>query len=57
MEREWEMMGFEEKIWIVQDDFDNIVKVGEYYKFIIYIIYIKCLNRNMIFYFKLKCGF
>lgn len=57
MEREWEMMGFEEKIWIVQDDFDNIVKVGEYYKFIIYIIYIKCLNRNVICYFKLKCGF
>lgn len=45
------MMGFEEKIWIVQDDFDNIVKVGEYYKFIIYIIY---YIYKM---FKQKCDF
>lgn len=56
MEREREMMGFEEKTRTVQDDLDNIAKVGEYYKLTIYIIYIKRSNRNMISYFKLKCG-
>lgn len=56
MEREREMMGFEEKTRTVQDDLDNIAKVGEYYKLTIYIIYIKRSNRNVISYFKLKCG-
>lgn len=56
MEREREMMGFEEKTRTVQDDLDNIAKVGEYYKLTIYIIYIKRWNRNVISYFKLKCG-
>lgn len=56
MEREREMMGFEEKTRTVQDDLDNIAKVGEYYKLTIYIIYIKRSNRNVICYFKLKCG-
>lgn len=53
MEREREMMGFEEKTRTVQDDLDNIAKVGEYYKLT---IYIKRSNRNVISYFKLKCG-
>lgn len=56
MEREREMMGFEEKTRTVQDDLDNIAKVGEYYKLTIYIIYIKRSNRNVISYCKLKCG-
>lgn len=56
MEREREMMGFEEKTRTVQDDLDNIAKVGEYYKLTIYIIYIKRSNRNVISYLKLKCG-
>lgn len=56
MEREREMMGFEEKTRTVQDDLDNIAKVGEYYKLTIYIIYIKRSNRNVISYFELKCG-
>lgn len=56
MEREREMMGFEEKTRTVQDDLDNIAKVGEYYKLTIYIIYIKRSKRNVICYFKLKCG-
>lgn len=56
MEREREMMGFEEKTRTVQDDLDNIAKVGEYYKLTIYFIYIKRSNRNVISYFKLKCG-
>lgn len=56
MEREREMMGFEEKTRTVQDDLDNIAKVGEYYKLTIYIIYIKRSNRNVISYFKVKCG-
>lgn len=44
------------KIGVTKIDLDNIAKVGEYYKLTIYIIYIKRSNRNVISYFKLKCG-
>lgn len=54
MEREREMMGFEEKTRTVQDDLDNIAKVGKAYN--LYYIYIKRSKRNVICYFKLKCG-
>lgn len=59
MEKEREMMGFEEKTRTVQDDLDNIAKVGKVtsLQFIsnLYIyIYIYTLNRNVICYLKLK---
>lgn len=57
MEKEREMMGFEEKTRTVQDDLDNIAKVGKVtsLQFISNLyIYIYTLNRNVICYLKLK---
>lgn len=57
MEKEREMMGFEEKTRTVQDDLDNIAKVGKVtsLQFISNLyINIYTLNRNVICYLKLK---
>lgn len=58
MEKEREMMGFEEKTRTVQDDLDNIAKVGKVtsLQFILYIVYIKRSKRNVICYLKLEYG-